>query len=112
MAEFESLSGEDVWDADFANDLLGCTLLIGLTYLDHDDRLIRRQQIFGTVISADEHAGIVVQQHHNEETFTIAPVLDAVEPAAPGVYQLADEDQAIEDPDFTALLTVRSPLRS
>ena len=45
MAEFESLSGEDTWDADFANDLVGCTLLVGLTYLDHDQQLIRRQQV-------------------------------------------------------------------
>lgn len=112
MAEFESLSRDDSWDADFADDLIGCTLLVGLTYVDSDDQLIRRQQVFGTVISADEQDGIAIRQQHNGQTFTIAPVLDAVEPAAPGIYQLADEDEAIEDPDFTALLTVRSPLRS
>ena len=112
MAEFESLTGEDVWDIDFARDIIGCTLLVGLTYMDHDDRIVRRQQVFGTVISADQHEGIVIRQHHDDEPFTIAPVLDAIEPARPGIYQLADEDEEVEDPDFTALLTVRSPLRS
>lgn len=49
---------------------------------------------------------------NNGEDFTIAPVLEAVEAASPGIYQLADEDDVVEDPDFTALITVRSPLRS
>jgi hypothetical protein len=53
MAEFESIEGEDVWDEEFASDLLGCTLRVGLTYVDHDEQLVRRQQVFGTVISAD-----------------------------------------------------------
>lgn len=111
MAEFESLDDEDVWDDEFANDLIGCTLLVGLTFVDHDEQLIRRQQVNGTVISADRLSGIVIRQDTGED-FTIAPVLDAIEPAQPGIYQLADEDAAVEDPDFTALLTIRSPLRS
>jgi len=111
MAEFESMDGEDVWDEQFADDLVGCTLLVGLTYLDHDEQLIRRQQVYGTVVSADPLAGIVIRQDNGED-FTIAPVLDAIEPAQRGIYQLGDEDAAIEDPDFTALLTVISPLRS
>lgn len=108
--EFENLD-DDVWDSDFADDLIGCTLLVGLTFVDHDDQLIRRQQIFGTVLSVQESAGIVIRQNNGED-FTIAPVLEAVEAASPGIYQLADEDDVVEDPDFTALITVRSPLRS
>ena len=111
MAEFESLDGEDAWDAEFAADLIGCTLLVGLTYVNHNNHLIRRQQLHGLVISVDRHSGIVIRQGTGEDT-TIAPVLDAIEPAQPGIYQLTDGDEAVEDPDFTALLTVRAPLRS
>ncbi|MBB5713217.1 hypothetical protein [Sphingomonas aerophila] len=111
MAEFESLEGDDRWDGEFAEDLVGCTLLVGLTYVDHDNQLLRRQQVFGTVVSVDRQAGILVRQETGDD-FTVAPVLDAIEPAQPGIYQLADEDAAVEDPDFTALLTVRAPLRS
>lgn len=110
MEGFESL-GPDDWDVDFANDLVGCTLLVGLTYVDHDDQLLRRQQVFGTVLSVDRRVGIVLRQSSGEE-FVIAPVLDAVAAAGPGIYQLADADEIVEDPDFTALLTVRAPLRS
>jgi hypothetical protein len=111
MAEFESLDGEGRWDAEFAHDLIGCTLLVGLTYVDHADRLSGRQQLYGTVVSVDRRSGIVIRQDTGEDA-TIAPVLDAIEPAEPGIYQLTDEDAAVEDPDFTALLTVRAPLRS
>lgn len=111
MEEFKSLERDDDWDSDFANDLVGCTLLIGLTFVDHENRLLRRQQLFGTVSSVDRLSGIVIRQGNGEE-FVLAPVLDAIEAASPGIYQLADEDASVEDPDFTALLTVRSPLRS
>jgi hypothetical protein len=111
MAEFESFDGEDDWSDEFANDLIGSTLLVGITYVDHDDQLIRREQVYGTVMSADQSSGIVIQQDAGED-FVIAPVLNAIEYAQPGIYQLADEDAAVENPDFTALLIVRSPLRS
>ncbi|MGR6330654.1 hypothetical protein ACU5AX_16450 [Sphingomonas sp. XXL09] len=111
MAEFESLDGEGAWDAEFAADLIGCTLLVGLTFVDHDNRLIRRQQFHGTVVAADRNSGIVICQDNGEEA-TIAPALDAIEPAQPGIYHLADEDIVVEDPNFTALLTVRAPLRN
>lgn len=110
MDKFESLDGDDSWDDDFANDLVGCTLLVGLTFVDHEDKMLRRRQIFGTVLSVDRHAGIVIRQATDEE-FVIAPMLDAIEAASPGIYQMADEDASVEDPHFTALLTVRSPLR-
>lgn len=92
------MDGEDVWDEEFASDLLGCTLLVGITYVDHDEQLVRRQQVFGTVISADPLAGIVIRQSDRGD-FTIAPILDAIDPAQPGIYQLADEDETVEDPD-------------
>jgi hypothetical protein len=84
---------------------------VGLTFVDHEEQLLRRQQVFGTVLSVDHSAGIVIRQNSGEE-FTIAPVLEAIEAAGPGMYQLSDEDEAVEGPDFTARLTVRSPLRS
>ena len=106
---FESMDGDDVFDADFAADLVGCTLLVGLTHVDHMDQLIRHQQIFGTVATVAEDTGIVIRQHHDGTSFTIAPVLDAIEVGAPGIYQMTEGDEEVEDPDFIALITVRTP---
>ncbi|WP_176590066.1 hypothetical protein [Sphingobium sp. EM0848] len=111
MAEFESLNGEDDWDQVFADDLIGCTLLVGLTFVDHADDVIRRQQIFGVVETVDKGAGITLRQQTDGELFTIAPVLEAIQPGEPGIYQLSDTDEKVEDPDFTALITVRAPHR-
>ncbi|WP_068089726.1 hypothetical protein [Novosphingobium rosa] len=109
---FESIDGEDDWDEAFAGELIGSALLIGLTHLDHDGTLIGREQVFGTVESADSEAGIVLRRHDDGQSFTIAPILDAIDYAEPGVYQLTDSDQVVTDLDFTALLTVQQPLRS
>lgn len=102
---------DDDWDPDFADELIGQTLLVGITYLDHEGELLRRQQVFGTVISANRGAGIIIRQHSDNESFEITPILSAIEYAAPGIYQLADSDAAVEDPDFTALFTVTTPNR-
>jgi hypothetical protein len=111
MAAFENLDGDDDWDEGFAGDLVGCTLLAGLTFVDHDDALVRRQQIFGKVESVDRADGIALRCHVSDELVMLAPILDAIEPGQPGIYQLSDADEQVEDPDFTVLLTVRNPLR-
>ncbi|WP_262028719.1 hypothetical protein [Microvirga sp. Mcv34] len=110
MIKEDSAEGPS-YDAELAADLIGKTLLVGLTYLDSNGSLANRRQLFGTVISCDERKGIVLKLSGSDELFTIAPITDAIEPAAPGVYQLSDEDVEVIDPDFTALLTVRKPVQ-
>lgn len=102
---------EEEWDPDFANELMGQTLLVGITYVDPEGELLRRLQVFGTVTAVEEGSGITIRQKSNDELFVIAPILSAIEYAAPGVYQLSDSDVIVEDPDFTALFTVTSPHR-
>lgn len=99
------------WDESLAEMLRGASLLVGLTYLDHAGTLLRRRQVFGTVEKVCRRAGIDIRQRGSGEIVTIAPILDAIEVASPGIYQLADEDEVVENPDFTALVTVTSPLR-
>ena len=109
--EFESVDGDREWDAEFAADLLGCTLLAGLSFVEHDGTLIRREQHFGRVVSADPGAGIVIRESDGT-LYTIAPVLDAIEAGEPGLYQLSDSDAVVENPDFVMLVTGTAPRRS
>lgn len=112
MAEqFENLDGEDDWDEEFARSLIGQTLLVGLTFVAHDDALIERRQIFGVVETCDPSEGIAIKERRTGEVVTIAPVLDAIEFGDPGIYKLSDHDEVVENPDFTALITVREPNR-
>jgi hypothetical protein len=108
MTAFENL-GDDDWDAELATDLVGSTLLVGLTFLDASGTVTGRRQIFGTVQSCDQEEGIAIRTRAGGEIEVIAPVLDAIDVGEPGVYQLTDSDEVVENPDFTALITVTSP---
>lgn len=99
------------WDQDFANQLIGATLLVGVTYLEHDGTLLRREQIFGRVEAVDPEIGITLLRHDTDEPFIMAPILEAIEPASPGRYQLTETDVVVQDPDYTMVFSVTAPLR-
>lgn len=109
MTDEQGFRGGYNWDEDFARNLLGRTLLVGITYLEQDGSIAERQQIFGTVQSCNAKTGIVITLKESGETFTVAPILEAIEPAKPGVYQMKDSDNVIINPDFTAMFSVTRP---
>jgi len=108
---YEKINPEEDWDAELADDLIGSTLYVGLTFVDHAGVLKNREQVFGTVQSVSITAGIKILQT-NGETFTLAPVLDAIAPGDPDRYQLSEDDELVENPDFVAWITAIEPLRS
>ncbi|AWI88799.1 hypothetical protein C0214_11380 [Methylobacterium sp. DM1] len=103
---------DEDWDQDLADDLIGSTLLVGLTYVDPEGALLGRRQVFGIVETVDARTGIVIRTGDEGEPFTVAPLLDAIEVGEPGLYQLADQDRVVENPDFTALFTVTESRRN
>ena len=52
--------------------LVGKTVLIGITRLDHDDELIEKTEKFGRIASVDPHDGIKVDVGE-PELFTLPP---------------------------------------
>jgi hypothetical protein len=112
MDSIDSEGCDEDWDQDLADDLIGSSLLVGLTYVDPEGALLGRRQIFGIVETVDAETGIVIRTGEGDEPFTIAPLLDAIEVGEPGLYQLADQDRIVENPDFTALFTVTEPRRN
>ncbi len=106
------MDDDDSWDDDFAEGLIGQTLLLGLLYFEYDGTLRERRQVFGVVESVHRVAGIAIREEKSGEIFVAAPVLDAIEHGTPGVYQLSDDDDEIVDPDFTARISITAPLRS
>ena len=109
MAESEN---DDVtWDQDFADGLIGATLFVGITHLDPDGTLVRREQVFGRVEAVDAETGITIQPSGGAATFILAPILEAIEPAPPGHYQISGEHEAIENPDYTIVFSLTAPRR-
>ncbi|MER2253358.1 hypothetical protein ABS772_25880 [Methylorubrum podarium] len=112
MPSIDSGACDEDWDQDLADDLIGSSLLVGLTYVDSEGVLLSREQVFGIVETVDAQAGIVIRTRDEGEPFTVAPLLEAIEVGEPGLYQLADQDRIVENPDFTALFTVTKPRRN
>ncbi len=108
---YEQIDPEEGWDAEFADDLVGSTLYVGLTFVDRDGVVKRREQVFGTVQSVSITAGIKLLQT-NGEMFTMAKVLDAIDPGERDRYQFSEGDELVENPDFVAWITAIEPLRS
>lgn len=105
---YESLDPDQEWDQELANDLVGSTLLIGITHLDNAGKLVEREQVFGTVEDVSERAGIKLIRSDGEP-YTIAPVLDAIEVGEIGSYRFSEEGELVENPDFVAWITATRP---
>jgi hypothetical protein len=88
--------------------LVGKTVLIGITRLDHDDELIEKTEKFGRIVSVDQHSGIKVDVGE-PELFTLPPTPENFNDARPGVYRLRSTGETIEDPDLTTIWTIKEP---
>lgn len=105
---FEPLEEDQEWDEELARDLVGSTLFVGITHVDHDGHLIEKEQVSGVVESVEAGAGIKIVQS-NGEPYVLAPVLDAIEAGDPDFYQLSEAHEVVERPDFVMFVTALRP---
>jgi hypothetical protein len=100
-----------VWDdclvglADLAQ-MLGKTLLVGITYLDSDERVTKQVQFAGTVIAVEP---LVTIDRGERKPFTLPRGEDAYFVASPGEYRLRETGEVIVDPDFVTTWAVHTP---
>jgi len=86
---------------------VGKRVLIGMTYLDYDETLIKREQFHGIIVGVDET--IVVKLSDTGEEFSLPPDLTALEEAPKGEYRLHSTGEIVVDPDFLVSYTVIKP---
>ncbi|MFO1459651.1 MAG: hypothetical protein U1G08_09575 [Verrucomicrobiota bacterium] len=90
------------------SELLGRTVLVGITRVDPENKVLSQEQFHGVVESlADELVHIRVAG--NGADFTLFPEPTAFARAKPGHYRLRSTGEVVVDPDFTTSLTVRAP---
>lgn len=106
--QFEPLEVDQHWDQELANDLIGSTLFVGISHLDRDGNFLEKEQVFGTVDSVDNRAGIILIQTSGEP-YVLAPVLDAIEVGEIGSYQLSEDHELVENPDYVMWVTATPP---
>jgi hypothetical protein len=104
-------TSEPEWDDEFAQAMVGATILIGLTILRQNGDLDRHVQMHGVISAAESDVGITVALagEHQGENYTLPPDLRGFEPAAPGSYRLRSTGEVIEDPDYTTSWTITQP---
>ena len=104
----ETVSTQPDWDQDFADELIGAIVVVGVAEIEDDGTVIDQSQIWGMVETADPDVGIEVELHgeHAGQSWICPPDLEAFEPAKPGVYTLDSTGEQIVDPDYTAGWTI------
>ncbi len=89
------------------DDVLGKTILVGITYYTHDGVPIEQKQFWGVVSSCDSK-GIRIKRTDGG-TFTLPPDLSSTRVAQAGEYRLRSTGEVISDPDFLSTWNLVKP---
>src|SRR5437763_1251331 len=89
-----------------ANALMGKRVLVGLTRLTHDGRLIRHDQYHGRIVRANLTEGIVLQTPAGGE-LKLPPDLRPFFGARRGQYTFRSSGEVVTDPDLQITWTYR-----
>ncbi len=93
-----------VFDEAFAASLAGKYVLVGISYFDHEEKLISHEQFHGVVTACDAKSGITLALKgvQGGRTYHLPPDLSGFQKAARGEYRLKSTGEIIVDPDYTA----------
>lgn len=86
------------------SELVGKTILIGLTYYSAENVYLEQKQYWGTVTEANE-ARICVRLS-NGELFGLPPDLSSTQRARLGEYRLRSTGEVVVDPDYLTTWTI------
>jgi len=91
-----------------SENIVGKTVLIGLTHEDKNGEIIEQEQFWGTITKVDESRGIIISKPTGEE-FSLPPALHAFSVAPPGEYKLRSTGEIVVNPDLLSTWTVTKP---
>lgn len=97
------------FDDDFAAELVGKTLLVGLTYQDHAGAPQDRLEFHGIILRISQDDGIVILRGDNLAEFTLPPDLNSIQKASPGKYALCTTAEVVRNPDYLTTWTITAP---
>lgn len=115
MPNTKSWSGDadPEFDQDFADGFVGKYILVGITHVDHDGSFIEQEQLHGRIKSVTPKGIDIALAGVNEgKEWRMPPMLEELEPAGPGIYQLRSTGESVDNPDFTFSVTVRAARRN
>ncbi len=96
-------------DKDLAEAYIGKQLLIGITYLAHDDTFLEQKQFHGRIVRINESEGIVIELADSDKEFKLPPMLDSLREAPEGEYRLRETGEVVVNPDLLTTWTLHKP---
>jgi hypothetical protein len=96
-------------DESKAKDYVGKTVLLGVTYVDHEERQTGERQWYGVITEVSNAKGIVITLKNDTNYCALPPDLSALRPAKPGEYRLRSTGEVITNPDFLTTWTCKEP---
>jgi hypothetical protein len=89
-------------DESKTSEYIGKTILLGVTYLDHEEKFICRQQWAGTILTFSNKEGIRIKLRNSDEPCGLPPDPRGIQKAKPGIYKLHSTGEEVLDPDYLA----------
>lgn len=80
-------------------EYLGKVVLVGASWVDARDQVVRQREFYGVIESVEEGKSINLRLPDGE-LFELPPYISALQPAEPGEYRLQTTREAVNDPDF------------
>jgi hypothetical protein len=83
-------------------------VLVGLTFYHSDSSIERQEQLFGSVQSARERDGALLNLKgaRSGSEYNLPPDFRSFLKASPGQYRLRSTNEVVTDPDFTVTFSV------
>lgn len=89
----EAAEGEITYD-----ELVGKTILVGMSYCNSNEELIEQKQFYGTIVEASKTH--IRFEGADGNTFALPPDLSAIKRARAGEYKLRSTGEVVVNPDF------------
>jgi hypothetical protein len=115
MPPLEASDGPPQWDQEEADWLVGKYVLVGITWLEPDEKTVKaRGQYHGKIVAADREKGFKIEcgGAWAGKALGLPPALEAFRPAKPGKYELLTTGETVTDPDVLATWTIVEPYKS
>lgn len=102
MSKPEEPEYEPQFDEQFAKDLVGKRVLVGMTYRDPKQEAERLEQFCGPVLRANRQEGIVlfVEGEGEGEERSVPPDTGLLQAAPEGEYRLRTTGAIVVNPDY------------
>lgn len=103
----KSLKGVGNMNKVYGENMIGKTILVGMTFYNKNDEFAGQKQSWGKIVAVTENTIYIKQS--DGENFEIPNDPSAIEAAKPGEYRLKSTGEVVKKPDFLSTWNVTLP---